>query len=235
MLAEACQMTCQWIDNYPVLPINSYIGNDDGELEMSPIKSEKDILSADWVRANMAYEPETGTFLWKVRGYGRMMGKPLGTKVWPGYIAMKVNGTRHYAHRVAWLYVHGEWPKGHIDHIDGNKANNAISNLRVATPAQNAARRKTTRNIAPSRGVFPHGAGFVARVHFGGKRHYLGYFSTAAAAKAAYEAKAAEIHGEFAHVEGSTWDREVADAVERSPHRDWLLVATPGFGEHTHG
>ena len=114
---------------------------------------------------------------------------------------MKVNNNKWYAHRLAWLYVHGEWPNGQIDHIDGNKANNAIANLRIATPAQNSARRRTTRKFAPSRGVMPHGVGFVARIHHAGKRHYLGYFSTAEAAKAAYEAKAKEIHGEFAYQE----------------------------------
>ncbi len=200
---------------------------------MSPRKDEDGVLSAEWVRENMAYEPDTGVFLWKKRGFGRTLGKILGTTVWPGYIAMKVNGVRHYAHRVAWLYVHGEWPKGQIDHIDGDKSNNAIANLRVATAAQNSARRRVRGKpqLSPSRGVFPHGVGFVARIHHAGKRHYLGYFPTADAAKAAYEAKAIEIHGEFAHEEKLTaQDIAVVDAVKRSPHRDWLLVASPAFG-----
>jgi hypothetical protein len=198
---------------------------------MTTKKEAQSNLTAEWLRENLAYEPDTGSFLWKVGGPGRMRGKVLGTKIWSGYLVMKVDGTVYYAHRLAWLYVHGEWPAKSLDHIDGNKANNAISNLRLATSAQNAARRKTTRKIAPSRGVFPHGVGFVARIHKGGKRHYLGYFATAEAAKAAYEAKATEIYGEFAHVEAMTaQDAAVAEAVARSPHRDWLLVATPGFG-----
>jgi len=189
-------------------------------------------LTAEWLRENLTYLPESGVFLWKKRGFGRTMGKVLGCKTGLGYIHMKVDGVVHYAHRLAWLYVHGEWPKKMLDHIDSNKSNNTISNLREATAAQNAARRPTgQRWIAPSRGVFPHGTGFVARIHFAGKRHYLGYFSTLEAAKAAYEAKAREIHGEFAHSEPQTaQDRAVAKAVARSPQRDWLLVATPGFG-----
>lgn len=167
---------------------------------MTP-KETTSLVTAEWLHENVAYEPETGTFLWKKRGFGRMMGKPLGTKIWSGYIVLKFIGTVHYAHRLAWLYVHDEWPSGQIDHIDGDKANNAIANLRIATAAQNSGRRRTKRAIAPSRGVFPHGVGFVARIHRGGKRHYLGYFSTAAAAKAAYETAAKEIYGEFAHVE----------------------------------
>lgn len=194
-------------------------------------KERKSKLALAWVRENLAYEPETGAFLWKKFGKGRVLDKVIGTKVWQGYLVLKIAGEVHYAHRVAWLYVHGEWPSKAIDHIDGDKANNAIANLRLATSAQNAARRKTTRNLAPSRGVFPHGAGFVARIHHGGKRHYLGYFSTAAAAKKAYETAAKKIHGEFAYTDAPTkQDAIVAAAVAKSPHRDWLLVATPGFG-----
>lgn len=193
--------------------------------------AKKSVLTAEWLREHMVYVPETGTFMWKVRGPGRTVGKVLGTTNSHGYVQIKVQTVVYYAHRLAWLYVHGEWPNGLLDHIDGDKANNRISNLRRATAAQNAAGRPVKRTIAPSRGVFPHGVGFVARIHHAGKRHYLGYFPTAAEAKAAYEAKAKEIHGEFAYKERMTkFDASVAAAVARSPHRDWLLVSTPNFG-----
>lgn len=170
------------------------------ENPMTP-KEKKSTLTAEYLRENVSYEPVTGVFLWKKRSMGRTLGKVLGTKIWSGYVTMKVANTVYYAHRLAWLYVHGEWPSCQIDHIDGNKSNNAIANLRLVTASQNSARRKTTRSIAPSRGVMPHGTGYVARIHFGGKRHYLGYFATAEAAKAAYEAKAKELHGDYAFVE----------------------------------
>lgn len=178
----------------------------------------------------MLYEPDTGVLTWKVRGPGRTVGKPVGRPLPSGYMQAKINGEMHYVHRIAWLYVNGAWPDHQIDHIDGDKTNNAINNLRDCTAAQNSARRKTVRRVAPARGVFPHGKGFVARIHTGGKRHYLGYFKNLEEAKAAYAAKASKIHGEFAHVERlGNWDSEVADAVARSPHRDWLLAATPNF------
>ncbi len=197
---------------------------------MTP-KEKRSGLTAEWLRANLIYEPDIGVFLWKGRGPGRMMGKTLGSKNWDGYLTMKVCGTLYYAHRIAWFHYHGEWPEVAIDHIDGNRSNNAISNLRLATHSQNSVRRKSRRHVAPARGVMPQGPGFVARIHMNGKRHYLGYFKTVEAASAAYEAKAKEIHGEFAHVEQVTGrDAEVAAAVKANPHRDWLLVATPGFG-----
>lgn len=196
---------------------------------MTP-KEKKSTLTAEWLREHMVYVPEIGTFMWKVRGPGRTVGKVLGSVAPDGYVHIKVQNVVYYAHRLAWLYVNGAWPTGFLDHIDGKRANNAINNLRIATSAQNAARRQTMRRLAPSRGVFPHGIGFVARIHHGGKRHYLGYFRTAEAARAAYEAKAKEIHGEFAFVEMPTqFDKDVAAAVARNPSRDWLLVATPGF------
>lgn len=170
---------------------------------MTP-KEKKSNLKVDWLRENMAYDPSTGIFAWSKPGYGRTVGKPIGSKMvgskqGNSYLAMKIDGTIFYAHRVAWFYVKGVWPNGTIDHIDGDPSNNRIANLREATSAQNAARRSTTRMIGPSRGVFPHGAGFVARLHHGGVRHYLGYFDTAEKAQSAYETKAKQIHGEFAH------------------------------------
>jgi hypothetical protein len=169
---------------------------------MTP-KERNSTLTAAWLRENMHYEPDTGVFFWKKPGYGRTVGKIVGSKLWTkgkSYLTMKVDGTVYYAHRLAWLYVHGQWPRGFLDHIDGDRTNNAIDNLREATAAQNAARRDTSkRMIAPSRGVFPHGTGYVARIHHQNKRHYLGYFSTAAEAQTAYEKAAKEIHGDFAH------------------------------------
>jgi len=196
---------------------------------MTP-KEKASTLTVEWLREHMACVPETGTLMWKVRGPGKTVGKPLGTVDALGYVRVKVDNVVYFVHRLIWFYVHGEWPAGQLDHIDSNKCNNAISNLRDCTASQNSARRKVFAKIAPSRGIFPHGAGFVARIHHGGVRHYLGYFAKLEDAKAAYAAKAKEIHGEFAHVElVSDWDRATAEAVARSPHRDWLLVATPNF------
>lgn len=199
---------------------------------MTP-KERKSNLTVDWLREHMACVPETGTLMWKVRGPGRTVGKPLGSLTAQGYLQVKVDNVIYPIHRVIWFYVHGVWPEHQLDHMDGCKTNNAIANLRDCTAAQNSARRKVRKpEKAPSRGVFPHGPGFVARLHHKGVRHYLGYFSNADDARAAYAAKAKDIHGEFAHVEIThAWDRATADAVTRSPHRDWLFVATPNFDE----
>lgn len=166
-------------------------------------------LDLAWVRENLDFNSETGIFAWKLPGFGRTVGKPIGQeKRHKGnYLMMRINGELVYAHRLAWFYHYGVWPTKIVDHIDNDKTNNAISNLREATSAQNAARRKTTRLVGPSRGVAVHQSGFVARIHHGGKRHYLGYFTDAENAKAAYEKAAQEIHGEFAHAPEVKKDR----------------------------
>lgn len=158
-------------------------------------------LTAEVLRGLLAYDPLTGIFRWRETMRASQRGKVAGNVNWAGYRKIKIRAQLCAAHRLAWLYVHGVWPSGLIDHIDGDKSNNAISNLRIATPAQNSARRQTVRTISPARGVFPHGSGFVARIHHAGKRHYLGYFAKLEEATAAYEAKAREIHGDFAYVE----------------------------------
>lgn len=179
-----------------------------GETAMASKKE----LSFDhaWLLDNMDFDTATGVFSWKKPGYGRTVGKPIGEKPRADgtqYLMMRISGQLVYAHRLAWFYVTGGWPDGVVDHIDGSKTNNAISNLRVATHAQNAARRKTNRLIGPSRGVVPHQGGFVARIHHAGTRYYLGYFTDPEKAKEAYEAKAKELHGEFAHAPESKHDR----------------------------
>ncbi len=160
------------------------------------------MLTADVLRSELRYDAETGHFRWRddrpPRPGPDVRGKDAGTRIWSGYVVIKIGGKRYYAHRLAWLYVQGEWPQTALDHADGNRANNAIGNLRISTHAQNSTNKHTQRHIAPYRGVMPHGPGFVARIHAGGKRHYLGYFTTAEEARDAYVAKAKELHGDFA-------------------------------------
>lgn len=75
------------------------------------------------------YDPETGIFTRKSKPtYNAKIGDPVGS-VDHGYLRINVIGKRYYAHRLAWLYMYGEWPNI-IDHIDANKENNRIGNLR---------------------------------------------------------------------------------------------------------
>ena len=76
------------------------------------------------------YQPDTGLLFWKVSGQGRQMGKPIGS-LSKGYLNVQFGGRNRRVHHIAWLICYGEWPLGQIDHIDGNRANNRIANLRI--------------------------------------------------------------------------------------------------------
>lgn len=109
-----------------------------------------------------------------------------------------VLGKLNKAHRVAWLYFYREWPAGDIDHIDGNKANNAIANLRVVSNRTNSENRyrANANNFAGLLGVRIHRrtGRFEARIVVAGKLIYLGLHDTPAIAHAAYVKAKREYH-----------------------------------------
>lgn len=112
-----------------------------------------------------------------------------------GYEVISVERRRYYAHRLAWLHATGSWPAHEIDHIDGDKANNALKNLRDATPLMNKqnlrAAKKSNRNTGLLGAKYqPHIQKFCARIRAGGRQLHLGVFDNPEAAHAAYlEAK----------------------------------------------
>lgn len=162
------------------------------------------MITAELVRELLEYSPETGSFQWKERPArsswnATWPGKTAGSLDSKGYLRFQVAGQMHKAHRLAWLYVHGKWPAGEIDHIDGNRSNNAIANLRVATPRQNQQNKTAKVNASGFRGVSKRGRKWRALVTINGRRTHVGIFDTPEAASAAYEAAAAEHYGEFAY------------------------------------
>jgi len=103
------------------------------------------------------YDPETGIFTWAIDKSGRKAGEVAGYTQRNGYIIIREFGKSQSAHRLAWLYMTGEWPQGFIDHIDRNRANNAWANLRIVTRSQNARNsvRPRLKNPGLPRGVIP--------------------------------------------------------------------------------
>ena len=164
-------------------------------------------LSAEELRNLVNYDPSTGIFTSRVRRGKITIGARLGTwRTWRGHgvFVFAIGGEEYRAHRLAWLYVNGEWPTEDIDHIDGDPSNNRISNLRQATDSQNLANaRKPVTNTSGRKGVSWHSKGqkWQAHIRIEGKSKYLGLFDDLDAAHAAY-ASAATLHrGEFARME----------------------------------
>lgn len=135
------------------------------------------------LRTILNYSPDLGRLFWKVS---------LGTNVKPGDMAGTINshnymivtyrGKKIPAHRLAWALVYGEWPKAEIDHIDGNRTNNRIENLRLATHSENMFNTALrTTNTSGHRGVrkVNRGAPWRAFIHDGtGRQVSLGSYET---------------------------------------------------------
>lgn len=137
------------------------------------------------------YNDMTGDFTWK-KSPSRNVKKNsvAGSVTKTGYMAIKVLGNSYLAHRLAWLYVYGKWPKENIDHVDTNRTNNAIANLREATAIENGQNRQRhqVNNATGLLGVFrlKDRKNWRAQIKVNRKQIYLGVFETAQEAHQAY-------------------------------------------------
>lgn len=162
------------------------------------------LVVAPDVRDYLEYDAETGAFTWRARRSNRVpAGSSAGSVDAGGYIIIPINGQNYKAHRLAWLYVNGEWPDGQLDHINGAKTDNRIANLRIATPAENAANRSRRSNGRSGlKGVSwcNRNGRWLASIRHHGRNRHLGYFDDPNEAHAAYADAARETFGEFARM-----------------------------------
>ncbi len=164
----------------------------------------KTSLSAKRLRELLHYDPETGIFTWRTdadrSSNPYLMRQQAGSLRPTGYRAIRIDYEIYQEHRLAWLYVHGRWPEQHIDHINRNKADNRIANLREASIGQNLANMTNHKdNSSGFKGVsFHKRLGWFARICVNRKIHFLGYHPSPEAAHAAYVEAAKRLRGEFA-------------------------------------
>lgn len=177
----------------------------------------RDAISVERLKELLHYDPETGVFTWLACRHKRFNGARAGGSDGGGYISIYLVDRSYKAHRLAWLYMHGEWPEGPLDHINGDGTDNRIANLRRADQWQNVHNRRkraSTQDLPIGVSKPRKSLGYVAMIQPPGttKKVYLGSFDTKEAAGEAYRAASVQMHGEF-----SIFRRKTADETPRNP------------------
>ena len=165
-------------------------------LTKSPFERNIEKTMYKRLREQLHYNPDTGVFTWLADGARNAKykkGDVAGKLNWDGYLIISFMNQSHGGHRLAWLYVNGEMPLNQIDHIDRDKQNNRINNLRDVSQAINS--QNTTRSEGTYTGIVGvtcerFDKVWVATIMVDGKPIYLGYHkSLLSAAKARYRAE----------------------------------------------
>lgn len=163
-------------------------------------------ITAERVRELVSYSAETGIFRWKASRPGCRAGDVTGSRTANGYIRLHLDGVKFLAHRIAWLYVHGSFPSQDVDHINGDRTDNSIANLRDVSRSHNmqnrasANRNSRTGMLGVRINKNSRRAPWSAVIKTAGKAIWLGSYASAEDAHAAYLSAKARLH------EGSVLD-----------------------------
>lgn len=176
--------------------------------------ASKPLPSPELLRQVLRYDANTGKLFWLPRPVGMFASEWAWkvfckTREWReaftsisghGYPHGSVFGSYVQAHRVAWAVHHGEWPRDQIDHINNDRSDNRMCNLREATNSQNHMNKpKSVANSSGHKGVSPTKCGkkWRVRVKVNGKMKQYGEFLRIEDAVARYAEVSAMLHGEF--------------------------------------
>jgi hypothetical protein len=146
-------------------------------------------MTTNELRNLLVYDPATGYFTWKQRvAKCIQIGSVAGNTNKTGYVTIGLCKKVYKAHRLAWLYTYGSWPDGLIDHINGVKSDNRLSNLRVVNETGNSenVRKPNKRNKSGFMGVIWYQNKWRANITVNKKTKWLGDYATPEEAHAAY-------------------------------------------------
>ena len=155
---------------------------------------QREIITKEYLETILNYSPSTGIFVWlknnKQAGY-----------LTHGYRKICILGKKYYEHRLAYLYMVGEWPEFEVDHINNIRNDNKWCNLRLATSEQNSFNKPKQKNsVSKYKGIRWHKKTkkWQVRLYINRKTKYLGYYDCEIEAAKAYNTAALNYHGEFA-------------------------------------
>jgi hypothetical protein len=132
------------------------------------------------------YDPKTGIFTWLAHVSPQRIGTRAGCIVHENYRAIGIDYNGYLEHRLAWLYMTGEWPEFEIDHKNRNKGDNTWENLRDATRSENGYNKPLSPlNSTGYTGVSKHGKKFRANISIDGIYTHIGVYKTIAEARMA--------------------------------------------------
>lgn len=157
----------------------------------------KSDLTQERLKDQFYYDPGTGVFTSRFKRNKWPDGREMGHVTKHGYVQFRVDGAMYMAHRLAWLYMTGSFPKNGTDHINRNRSDNRWVNLREATQSENT---QNTSAYSSNKSGFP-GVSFHTKVgrwraaiQQGRKHIHLGYFGTAEQASIAYQSAKVTYH-----------------------------------------
>jgi hypothetical protein len=160
-------------------------------------------MTNEYLKELLIYDMSTGVFRWKVsRGHNKIkIGDIAGCiEKKDGYRVIKIDGKVYKEHRLAWLYMYNSFPIKYIDHINGNRTDNRICNLREATCSENTINSKiSNRNNSGYKGVSKSGNKWRAYIMVDSKSFYLGTFKQPELAHEAYKEASLKYHGAFSN------------------------------------
>lgn len=159
-------------------------------------------LTQELLRSFLDYEPETGRFLWRVSRGKAKPGKQAGRVHHEGYVTIMIGGREYGAHRLAWLHAYGKWPDQVIDHINGNRSDNRLENLRDVTCSANQQNRRAACSSNKTSGLIgvtksKGRSKYRAEIQVNGRSIHLGVYDTKQDAHEAYLKAKKDLHSGY--------------------------------------